>query len=91
MMEGSDRSDACWSLGVLGPQWTPQGELENKSHGVELGGGLRRLDLHLRHLELGALQPLAQGERQGPRSLALQTLVVDPVLDGLETQLKPRR
>lgn len=64
---------------------------EIRSHGVELRGGLRRLDLHLSHLELGALQPLAQGKRRSARCLTLQTLVVDPVLDGLQSQLQPRR
>lgn len=61
------------------------------SHGVELGGGFRRLDLHLGHLELGALQPFAQRQRRRSRCGALQALVVDPVLDGLEPQLQPRR
>ncbi|KAG7277880.1 hypothetical protein CRUP_036280 [Coryphaenoides rupestris] len=68
--------------------WRPHGQ---GSHGVELGGGLGRLDLHLGHLELGALQPLAQGQRQGARGLALQGLVVHAVLDGLKTQLQPCR
>lgn len=58
---------------------------ESRSHGVELRGGLRRLDLHLSHLELGALEPLAQGEWRSARCLTLQTLVVDPVLDGLQS------
>lgn len=64
---------------------------ESRSHGVELRGGFRRLDLHLSHLELGALEPLAQGKRRSARCLTLQTLVVDPVLDGLQSQLQPRR
>lgn len=64
---------------------------ESRSHGVELRGGLRRLDLHLGHLELGALQPLAQGKRRSAGRLSLQTLVVDSVLDGLQSQLQPRR
>lgn len=57
----------------------------SRSHGVELRGGLRRLDLHLSHLELGALQPFAQGNRGGTRCGAQQTLMVHTVLDGLET------
>lgn len=73
--------------------WEPRPNswwLQNRSHGVKLRGSLRRLDLHLSHLELGALQPFAQSERRRSWRLSLQTLVVHSVLDGLETQLQPR-
>ena len=69
-----------------GPEEEPGDVIgEDRSHGVELRRCLGGLDLHLSHLELGALQPLAQGGGQGSGSLALQTLVVHSVLDGLQT------
>lgn len=69
----------------------PWPEEPERSHGIELRGGLRRLDLHLSHLELCALQPFAQSKWRNSRCLALQVLVVHSVLDGLETQLQPSR
>lgn len=65
-------------------------ESHTRSHGVKLGRGLRRLDLHLGHFKLSALKPLAQSERKRSGSRVLETLVVHPVLNGLQTQLETR-